>query len=70
MADDPWPLIDFAFLVLASLPVLILGFVWAVSARQPAPKWIYIGSKWTTIVLFLPWLVLAAGLVSDMAGGL
>lgn len=66
MADT---LVDFAFLIVVSAPVLILAFLWAVSARDRSPRWIYRGSKWSTIVLFLPWLVLAIGLVSDMASG-
>jgi hypothetical protein len=66
MADS---LVDFAFLIVVSTPVLILAFLWAVLARDRSPRWIYMGSKWSTIVLFVPWLVLAMGLVSDMASG-
>lgn len=69
MADSAWPLVDFAFLIVASVPVFILAFLWALLARDRSPKWIYMGSKWSTIVLFLPWLVLAMGLVSDMVSG-
>jgi hypothetical protein len=69
MIDNAWPLIDFAFLVLATFPLSVLGVLWALSAADRSPRWIYLGSKWTTILLFLPWLVVATGLVSDIVNG-
>ena len=69
MTESAWPLIDFAFLIVATLPVAILGFLWAISARERTPKWIYMGSKWSTLVLLLPWLIVTAGLVSDLVSG-
>jgi hypothetical protein len=69
MTDSAWPWIDLAFLVVASLPVAILLFLWAFSARDRSPKWVYLSSKWTTIILFVPWLIATVGVVSDIASG-
>jgi hypothetical protein len=69
MTDSPWLLIDFAFLIVASLPVALLALLWAISAPGRSPKWIYMGSKWTTIVLFVPWLVVTVGVVTDIVSG-
>jgi hypothetical protein len=69
MTDSAWQLIDLAFLIVATFPVAILGFLWVVSSRDRSPKWVYVGSKWTTIILFVPWLVVTAGVVSDLVSG-
>ncbi len=69
MTDSAWQLIDLAFLIVATFPVAILGFLWVVSSRDRSPKWVYVGSKWTTIILFVPWLVVTAGGVSDLVSG-
>ena len=69
MTESAWPLVDLAFVIVATVPVGILAFVWAVSAQDRTPRWIYVGSKWSTIILFVPWLVITLGVVSDMAGG-
>jgi hypothetical protein len=65
MADSATLLIGVAFLIVATLPVGILAFLWAISAPDRSPKWVYLGSKWTTIVLFVPWLFVTVGVVSD-----
>ena len=69
MTDDVWTLLDFSFLIVATIPVAILGFLWAISAGERSPKWVYRGSKWSTLVLLLPWLVVTANVVSDLVGG-
>ena len=69
MTDSLWPWIDVAFLIVATVPVAILSFLWAISARDRSPRWVYIGSKWTTIILLLPWLTVTVGVVSDIVSG-
>jgi hypothetical protein len=69
MSDSASLLLDVAFLIVASLPVAILTFLWGISALYPSPRWVYVGSKWSTIVLLLPWLLVSARVVSDIITG-
>lgn len=59
MTGSRWLLIDLALLIVARLPLAILAFLWA----------IYMGSTWTTIVVFVPWQVGTVELVPDRVSG-
>ena len=69
MTDSAWQMVDLAMLIVATFPVAILGFLWMMSSRDRSPRWVYMGAKWTTLTLLLPWLVVTVGVVSDLVSG-